>query len=181
MDPLGIRNGCAISVSNTSTNAAAAASVTAHWRSLRFMPTRLDGLAVNRADVALRRPPYDLLAVARHDPPPPGPDDPLERERLERSHDRPDRVLAERNQVRVAVHEAHPGAVGDHLDDVAGEERVASGPVQHLAACEMAAAADEREPVAEIERLAAPVLDVRVGSHHPLAVVLVQVHGAVEP
>ena len=46
--------------------------------------------------------------------------------------------------------------VGDHLHDVAGEQRAALGPVQHLRALVVAAAADERQPAAEVVRLARP-------------------------
>ena len=47
--------------------------------------------------------------------------------------------------------------------------------VQDLAAREVAAAADQREAVAEVERLALPQLDARIGAQHPLAVVGVDV------
>jgi hypothetical protein len=52
--------------------------------------------------------------------------------------------------------------------------------VQHGPAREVAAAADQREPVAEVARLALPQLDRRVRPHDPLAVVGVQEHRAVE-
>ena len=66
----------------------------------------------DRTEVALGRAAHDRLAVARNDPPPPGADDPLELVRLERGHDPADRIRSERDQVRVAVHEADPGPVG---------------------------------------------------------------------
>ena len=50
--------------------------------------------------------------------------------------DRAHRRLGERDQVRVAVHEADPAAVRDHLDDVAREQRAAG--MQHGPAGEVA-------------------------------------------
>ena len=54
------------------------------------------------------------------------------------------------------------------------------GPVQDGAAGEVAAAADQRQVLAEVVGLARPVLDHRVVAHHPLAVGLVQQHRALE-
>ena len=55
-----------------------------------------------------------------------------------------------------------------------------SAPVQDRAAAEVPAAADQRQAVAEVERLAVPVLDRRVRAHDPLGVGGVQVDRAVE-
>ena len=60
---------------------------------------------------------------------PPGTVDPLVFERLERRFDRPDLRLRQRDVVREAVHERHPAAVRDDLDDVADEQVRAA--VQH--------------------------------------------------
>ena len=86
--------------------------------------------------------------------------------------------LRQRDQVRVAVHEADPAPVGDHLHDVARQQRARARVVQHRPAGEVAAAADQRQPVAEVARLALPQLDRVVRPHDPLAVGLVQVHRA---
>src|SRR3954465_5538836 len=71
----------------------------------------------------------------------------IERVRLDRSDDAANGVRAERNQIWVALHEAHPASVGHDLDRVAGEERArtpgAGCPVQDATAREMPAAADE--------------------------------------
>ena len=134
-------------------------------------------LAADGARVALGRALHDRRAVAR------ARSGPTRRRRSCRTRTAPARgdrqhgLRRQRDQVRVAVHEADPAAVRDHLHDVAGQQRVAD--VQHGAAGEVAAAADQRQPVAEIERLALPQLDVRVAARDPLAVVGVQVHRAV--
>ena len=64
---------------------------------------------------------------------------------------RADLGLGQRDQVRVAVHEADVAAVRDDLHDVAGQQRAApvgaAGPVQDGAAGEVPAAADQRQPV----------------------------------
>ena len=98
---------------------------------------------------------------------------------------RRDLARGQRDEVRVAVHEAHVPAIRDHLDDVAAQQRPSAlgprRPVQHGAAGEVPAAADELQPLAERLALAAPQLDRRVGAHDPLRVVGVQVDRAVEP
>ena len=53
-------------------------------------------------------------------------------------------------------------------------------PVQHGAAREVPAAADERQPGTEIARLALPQLDERVGPRDPALVVGVHEHRALE-
>ena len=99
---------------------------------------------------------------------------------LEGVDDRPDRVLRERDQVRVAVHEADEAAVRDDLDDVAREQGAALGDVEDGAARVVAAAADQRQPAAERERLARPQRHRGGGAHDPVGVVGVQVHRAAE-
>ena len=95
-----------------------------------------------------------------------------------------DARLGQRDEVGIAVHEADVRVVGDDLHDVAAQQRAgaarAVAPVQHGAAREVPAAADERQPVAELARLAFPQLDERVGAGDPALVVGVQQHRAVE-
>ncbi len=114
----------------------------------------------------------------------PGAVDGVEGIGLEHGADALDRGRRERNHVRVAAHEGDELAVGNHLHDVAGQKRAAPPralrPMQHRAAGEMAAAADERHAARERKRIAVPELDRRVGPHHPFAVGGVQMNGRVE-
>jgi hypothetical protein len=72
-------------------------------------------------------------------------------------------------------------AVGDDLDDVARQQVArAVGAVQHRAAREVAAAADQRQAVAQVEHLAVPMVDRRVRSHDPFRVGGVEVDRAAE-
>ena len=88
------------------------------------------------------------------------------------------------HEVGVAAHEAHPAPVGNHLQDVAGQERAAAlgagGPVQHRAPLEVAAAAHQRHALHHLARFALPEADRRIGAHHPLAVGGVKEDGGVK-
>ena len=71
--------------------------------------------------------------------------------------------------------------VGDHLDDVAGQQRAALGPVQHLPALVVAAAADQRQAAAERRASRrSQKRTARIGPHHPLPLGLVQIDRAAE-
>ena len=62
--------------------------------------------------------------------------------------------------------------VRDHLDDVAGEQRLAV--MEHGAALEVAAEPEQRGAAPELLRLARPELDRRIRTHDPLAIGLVE-------
>src|SRR5262245_5098203 len=105
----------------------------------------------------------------------------LELERLHRSDYPPDGGGAERDQIGVAVHEAHGAAVLRHHDRVAGEKHAepfgAVGPMESGAPRKVAPAMDQGEPGLELERVTAPVADGGIIAHDPGAVRLVQVDG----
>ena len=90
----------------------------------------------------------------------------------------------QRNEIGIAAHEADELAVGNHLHDVAGEKRAAAAtalrPMQHRAAGEMAAAADQRDAARERKRIAVPQLDREIWPHDPLPIGGVQMDGRVE-
>src|SRR5919206_564748 len=66
------------------------------------------------------------LRICLYHAPPPGAVDLLERERLQRGGDPLHARGRERDEVRVAVHEAHVPHVLRHLEDVSGEEHAAA-------------------------------------------------------
>ena len=75
--------------------------------------------------------------------------------------------------------------VAHDLDGIAGQQRAAAigaaGPVQHGAAGKMAAAADQGQARRDLALVAVPIDDRLIGSHHPRAIVAVQVdRGAAE-
>ena len=65
--------------------------------------------------------------------------------------------VRKRDEVGIAPHEPDVRAVGDHLDDVAHEQRAVA--VQDRPAVEVPAAADQRETVVELEPLPLPEPD----------------------
>src|SRR6266550_3121845 len=88
-----------------------------------------------------------------------------------------DRSGSERNQIRVASHEADVTAVLHHRNDVAGEQRAFAPatagrcrPMQHCAAFEMPAAVDQRNAVPEWQGCSFPEPDARAFAHDPTAV-----------
>ena len=84
----------------------------------------------------------------------------------------------QRDEVRVAAHEADPVAVGDDLDDVAGEQGAApagaAAPEADRAALEVPAEADELVVVADGQAVPRPQLDAVGRARDPLAVGLVE-------
>src|SRR6266851_1520371 len=133
-------------------------------------------------EVAFSRAPHRRDAIAGYNPFPPGAVHPVEDIGLQQGQAAADHRRPLRDQVRVAVHEADPPAVRDHRQDVAGEERpaVTVGPVQYLAAGEVDADVDERQPVADLAGVTIPELDRGVGARDPLAVGGVDVYRGVE-
>src|SRR4029077_4108219 len=117
-------------------------------------------VAADRGDVAGNRALYDLLAVAWNRAVEPGAVDDVVGVGREQRADAFDRRRRQRDHVRVAAHEGDEFAVGDHLHDVAGQQRAAAvaalRPVQHGAAGEMAAGADQGDAVGKLERVAVP-------------------------
>src|SRR6266487_2109834 len=104
---------------------------------------RAESFPAQSLDVAVRGPQHLRLRVLGDDPVPPGPVDAVEPERLDRAADPLHLTGRERDQIRIAVHEADPVAVGHDLDDVAGEKRAlaaragsphADGPAGEVAA-----------------------------------------------
>jgi hypothetical protein len=105
--------------------------------------------------------------------------DRLERKRRERRPDRGHLLGRERDQVRVAAHEAQVFSVDRDRGDVGGEEHAAPGgaarPMQHGSAWKMAAAPYERHARQELERLTLPRPDRSIGTHDPAPVARVHV------
>ena len=95
-----------------------------------------------------------------------------------------DLVRRERDEVRVAAHEADPVAVGDDLDDVAAEQGAgaarAPAPEADRAALEVAAEADELVVVVDGQAVRRPQLDALGRARDPLAVGLVEEDPRVE-
>src|SRR5476649_545585 len=95
----------------------------------------------------------------------------VERKRRHRRADALDLFLRERNEIRIAAHEGEPLAVGGDGENVAGTDNTPplaapAGaailtllPMQHAAAFEVTAAADQRDAVPQCERVALPQLD----------------------
>jgi hypothetical protein len=107
----------------------------------------------------------------------------LELERLDHGADVLHRARIERDEVGEAVHESgSPAVLADH-DGIARQERApaigAVGPMEHRAAGEMAAAADEREARGDLPRVAVPEHDRAIVPDHPVGVVGVEVDGNV--
>jgi hypothetical protein len=99
------------------------------------------------SNVPFRRPSQSRFRIRRARLAPPRAMDALERERLDGS-DAPANLRGrEWDQIRVAVHEAHPAAVLHDLQNVAAQDRAlavcAIGRVQHGAALEVPATAAE--------------------------------------
>src|SRR5207245_4251554 len=104
---------------------------------------------------------------------PPATVDAVEAVRLDRGDDAPNMTGRERDVIRVASHDAHEPAVGGHGHRVTRKQRApafGSGrPVQRSAPFEMAPPLDQSEAGEGLDDTL-PVLDGRVGSHHPLAI-----------
>src|ERR1700730_4204300 len=91
---------------------------------------------------------------------------------------------SERNQIRVAAHEADATAVLHHLNDVAGDQRAfavrACRPVQHGAAVELSAAVDQAKAVPQRLSRSFPKLNAWTFAHDPFAVGSVQEYLRIE-
>src|SRR6188472_4112364 len=136
------------------------------------------------ARVTLRRALDRGLGVAGHEPLVPRSVQALEWVWLERRDHPLDRRGGQRDEVRVAAHEADPAAILHHLHDVAREQGAAAllavRPVQDRAAREVPAEAQQRDAGLEHAGVAVPKNEAVVGAHHPLAVGNVEVHGRIE-
>jgi nucleotide-binding universal stress UspA family protein len=143
------------------------------WRRQIALPASAGPLAAQPGDIPVGGTAYGGSAVLHDHPPPPPAVHPVERESLGPAGDVEDRSLIEWNEVWVAPHEAHPVAIGDDRDGVAGEQRAAtlrSGrPVQHGRAIEVAADPGERHPRYWL-RLVIEQLDARRRPLDPLVV-----------
>jgi nucleotide-binding universal stress UspA family protein len=143
------------------------------WRRQIALPASAGPLAAQPGDIPVGGTAYGGSAVLHDHPPPPPAVHPVERESLGPAGDVEDRSLIEWNEVWVAPHEAHPVAIGDDRDGVAGEQRAAtlrSGrPVQHGRAIEVAADPGERQPRYWL-RLVIEQLDARRRPLDPLVV-----------
>src|SRR5437870_6687769 len=120
-------------------------SETAGLGSLLHRPARS---ARNGGEIARNRFRQHLLGAARNDAIDVVAVDPVESKRRERRRNAFDLARGERDQIRIAAHEAQELAVGRDGGDVGGEQRAAAvralRPVQHGAARKMTAAANER-------------------------------------
>src|ERR1700681_1857268 len=124
-------------------------------------------IAADRSDIARNRALNAVLAAARNGAVEPGAVDAVVLVGREQRADAFDRRRRERDHIRVAAHEGDEFAVGNHLHDVAGEQRAAAvaalRPMQYGAAGKMAAGADQRDAVGKGERIAVPEFYRRIG------------------
>ena len=109
---------------------------------------------------------------------------PVEGERRHRRLDRGDRAGGQRDQVRVAAHEADFPPVRQQLDDIAGQQRAAPlgtvAPMQHGAAIEMAGGIDQGDAVGQRVGWAGPEMQRGVRPHDMGAVGFVDPDRALE-
>jgi nucleotide-binding universal stress UspA family protein len=137
------------------------------------LPASVGPLASQPGDIPVGGTAYGGGAVVHDHPPPPAAVHPVEGESLGPAGDVEHSSFIEWNEVWVAPHEAHPVAVGDHSDGVAGEQRAAAlrpgRPVQDCRAIEVAADPGERQPRHWL-RLVIEQLDARRGPLNPLLV-----------
>src|SRR5438874_8116015 len=124
-------------------------------------------------DVAVGRLLDRGFCVAADDPVPPAAVDPVEFVWLDRRHDSPDLARGQRDEVRIAPHEAHVPPVGPDGDGVAGEQRPSTlgpaSPMEDSAPFEVPARLDQRYAWERLDT-AFPVFDRGIGPHHPLAI-----------
>lgn len=144
---------------------------------------RLPGLA-GSSDVAIGRAEDFGFCVLGDDPVPPRAIDAVELHPLEDVTDPLDLRCRQRDQVRVAVHEADPIAVGHDLNDVSHQERTAparaGAPEADRGAFEMPAEPNELELVADASAFTRPELDPVGRADDPFAIGLMQEDASIE-
>src|SRR5438046_6992332 len=149
----------------------------ADWR-------RDDRLLADRAKIAFGRARDRGFGVGQNVGLPPSAVNLIERKWFDRIGDAANCGWPERNQIRIAAHEADVTSVLRHGNNVTGEQRAlairAGRPMQHGAAFEMSAAVNESNIVPKRERRSFPEFDTRALTHDPLSIFRAQEYLRVE-